>query len=128
MTIQTTICQDNKSIIQRFAKVEELAVNGRKCSWPWFCAILQLQLIEPFHKHKEVLHCFHRAKYYKRVKSMVSGIPRRSICVSCIVRRVLHQVGQRGWVIFSQHWVAIPGKRWLFCHKLEHFDDAYLAA
>ena len=48
MTIQTTICQDNKSIIQRFAKVEELAVNGRKCSWPWFCAILQLQLIEPF--------------------------------------------------------------------------------
>ena len=48
MTIQTTICQDNKSIIQRFAKVEELAVNGRKCSWPWFCAILRLQLIESF--------------------------------------------------------------------------------
>ena len=44
MTIQTTIYQDNKSIIQRFAKVEELAVNGRECSLPWFCAILQLQL------------------------------------------------------------------------------------
>ena len=58
MTIQTTIYQDNKSIIQRFAKVEELAVNGRKCSWPWFCAILQLQLIESFPQKQRSIALF----------------------------------------------------------------------
>ena len=58
MTIQTTICQDNKSIIQRFAKVEELAVNGRKCCWPWFCAILQLQLIESFPQKQRSIALF----------------------------------------------------------------------
>ena len=38
-------------------------------------------------------HFIHHGKYYKRVESMFSAIPWRSICVSRIVRRVLHQVG-----------------------------------